>query len=118
MNWVRWHKLAVTSCAQRSIRMQRHSSRRRELRTGDVVLLNFADLHGGVAVTTYGGLGDEFLTKHFNPYYKHARAVAKATGESEWMVARDKERWLERFAAAVCRGNRMLIDGARPRSRA
>ena len=27
--------------------MQQHSSRRRELRTGDVVLLNFADLHGG-----------------------------------------------------------------------
>ena len=71
-----------------------------------------------VAVTTYGGLGDEFLKKYFEPHYKRERALAKALGEPEWEVTRDKQRWLERFAAAIARGNRVMVDAARPRSSA
>ena len=69
-----------------------------------------------VAATTYGGLGSEFLNKHFKPYYKRARALAKAQGEPVWEVTREEQRWLERFGAAIARGNRVMIDAARPRS--
>ena len=48
--------------------------------------------------------------------YKWARALAKALGEPEWEVTREEQRWLERFAAAIARGNRVMVDAARPRS--
>ena len=40
------------------------------------------------------------------------RAEAKANGESEWEVTRDKQTWLERFSRAIARGNKLLIDAA------
>ena len=53
----------------------------------------------------------KFLT-YFNPHYKEKRARAKANGESEWEVTREKQLWLQRFAAAIACGNRALIDAS------
>ena len=52
------------------------------------------------------------LRRFFDPYYRLKRAEAKANGDSEWEVTRDKQLWLERFSRAIARGNRLLIDAA------
>ena len=65
-----------------------------------------------IIATTFGGLDTPFLRKFFEPYYKKMRAHAKANGESEWEVMREKQHWLERFSAAIARGNTRMVGVA------
>ena len=66
-----------------------------------------------VAATTYGGIGSEFYDQYFKPYYKKAKAAAKASGESEWLVERDRMAWVTAFGVAIARGNQVAISAAR-----
>ena len=68
------------------------------------------------AATTYGGIGSEFYDQYFKPYYKKAKAAAKASGESEWLVERDRMAWVTAFGVAIAHCNRIAVGAARRRA--
>ena len=61
------------------------------------------------STTTGGGLGNDFVSKVVQPYFKQEREAAKKEGRSTWEVQRRLDRYLDHLACIVARHNALLI---------
>ena len=71
-----------------------------------------------IALTTYGGIGDEILNKHVNPYFNDLREKELKEGGNGWKTSQRRLRFLEKNSIVMCRGNADMIRRATPYQKA